>query len=296
MRKILIAFTLVTGLSVSAFAQNGPTLRIVTEDPTLPSELFYGDIKVKPLRLRPGTNPPVKITIDDSDFFVQQHYIDFLSRFPELEGFNSWLNFLNSEQQRCPTDPECLHQARLTTSASFFGSQEFNLKGGYVFRFYKASLGRLPEYAEMVADMRSVTGATADEVNQKRTEFATNWVVRPDFLAEFQRGMDAAAFVAKLEQIAGVTLANRQSIITALANNNSDAGRAIAMRAFADSQEVQTKEFNPSFVYMQYVGYLRRAPEEAGYNAWLTYLNANPTQFREMVRGFVDSIEYRNRF
>ncbi|HUE84330.1 MAG TPA: DUF4214 domain-containing protein [Pyrinomonadaceae bacterium] len=294
MRKILVAFTLVTVLAVGAFAQTEPTLRIVTEDPTLPSELFYGNIKVKPLRLRPGTN--VRITIDDSDFFVQQHYIDFLSRFPELEGFNSWLNFLNSEQQRCPTDPECLHQARLTASASFFGSQEFNLKGGYVFRFYKASLARMPEYPEMVAGMRSVTGATADEVNQKRAEFAANWVVRPDFLNEFPRGMDAAAFVGKLEQIAGVTLANRQSIIAALANNNSDAGRAVAMGAIADSQEVQTKEFNPSFVYMQYVGYLRRAPEAAGYNAWLTYLNANPTQFREMVRGFVDSIEYRNRF
>jgi len=280
---------------VGVCAQNPPTLRIVTEDPTLPSELFYGDIKVKPLRLRPGTN--VRITIDDSDFFVQQHYIDFLSRFPEQAGFTSWLNYMSTEQQRCPSDPECLHQARLTVSSSFFGSQEFNLKGGYVFRFYKASLARLPSYAEMVADMRAVTGATADEVNQKRAQFATNWVLRADFLSAFPRSLAPTQFVDNIAQTAGITLSNRSQIISDLqAAGNTDAGRAAAVRAIADGPEETSREFNPSFVYMQYVGYLRRAPETAGYNAWLTYLNAHPSDFREMVRGFADSNEYRNRF
>jgi Domain of unknown function (DUF4214) len=294
MREIAVAFTIIILLSVGAFAQ-APTLRIVTEDPTLPSELFYGNIKVKPLRLRPGTN--VLITIDDSDFFVQQQYIDFLSRFPEPAGFSSWLNYMNSEQQRCPTDPECLHQARLTVSSSFFGSQEFNLKGGYVFRFYKASLARMPTYTEMVGDMRSVTGQTADEVNQKRTAFATNWVLRTDFLTAFPRTLTPTDFVNGIEQAAGISVSNKGQIISDLtAANNSDAGRAVAMRAIADSQEEQNREFNPAFVYMQYAGYLRRAPEAAGYDAWLTYLNAHPTDFKEMVRGFMDSVEYRNRF
>src|SRR5256714_10148520 len=121
MRKITVAVSLLILLALSAIAQgqSAPTLRVVTDDPTLPSDLFYGDIKVKPLRLRPGTN--VRITIDDSDFFVQQHYIDFLSRFPEADGFAAWLRVLAN----CPNgDTECVHQARLTTSASFFGSQE----------------------------------------------------------------------------------------------------------------------------------------------------------------------------
>jgi hypothetical protein len=47
---------------------------------------------------------------------------------------------------------------------------------------------------------------------------------------------------------------------------------------------------------MQYYGYLRRAPEPAGYQAWLAYLDAHPADYREMVRGFVDSTEYRLRF
>ena len=295
MRNIAIALTLLIVFSIGAYAQSPPTLRIVTETPNLPSELYYGDVKVKPLRLRPGTSIP--ITIDDSDFFVHQHYIDFLSRFAEPSGFQAWLNYLNSEQQRCPTDPECLHQARITASSGFFGSEEFNLKGGYVFRFYKASLGRLPSYDDMTKGMVAVTGQTGPETLQKRTQFATDWVLRQDFLTAFPRSLSPTEFVTNILQVAGVGVANQQQIINDLtAAGNNDAARAVAMRAIADSAEVQAKEFNPSFVYMQYVGYLRRAPEITGYNAWLTYLNANPTDFRTMVRGFMDSQEYRARF
>ena len=47
---------------------------------------------------------------------------------------------------------------------------------------------------------------------------------------------------------------------------------------------------------MQYYGYLRRTPDDVGYQAWLAYLNANPTDFRTMVNGFVNSGEYILRF
>lgn len=297
MRKIAVTLILLTLLAVGVFAQS-PTLRIVTEDPTLPSELFYGNVKVKPLRLRPGTN--TVITIDDSDFFVQEHYIDFLSRFPEAQGFQAWLDVLNT----CNNNPTCLYGPngkRILVSQSFFGSPEFNLKGGYVFRFYRASFGQafpqLPKYVDIVVDMRSVTGATADETNQKRTLFATNWVLRADFLAAFPRSLSPTDFVNNIAAKAGVVLPNANSIIAALtAAGNTDAGRAVAMRAIADSPEEQNKEFVPSFVYMQYVGYLRRDPEQTGFDAWLLYLNTHPGDFNTMVWGFVDSAEYRNRF
>jgi hypothetical protein len=68
------------------------------------------------------------------------------------------------------------------------------------------------------------------------------------------------------------------------------------LRAIVDSQEEQSKEFNAALVYMQYVGYLRRDPEPAGYNDWLNYLNTHPDDFNTMVWGFVDSLEYRHRF
>jgi hypothetical protein len=181
-------------------------------------------------------------------------------------------------------------------SQSFLGSQEFTLKGGYVFRFYKASLARIPTYAEMVAGMTSLNGATADEVNAKRVTFANDWVVRSDFLLAFPRSLSATEFVDNISQTAGITLSNRTQIISDLSANNTDAGRAIALRAIVDSQEEQNHEFNPAFVFMQYVGYLRRDPDPNGYQDWLTYLNTHPGDFNTMVWGFVDSAEYRHRF
>ena len=46
----------------------------------------------------------------------------------------------------------------------------------------------------------------------------------------------------------------------------------------------------------QYYGYLQRTPEKSGFDTWLNYLNAHPTDFRTMVNGFINSQEYKLRF
>ena len=78
--------------------------------------------------------------------------------------------------------------------------------------------------------------------------------------------------------------------------NDGTLTRAQVLRAVADSDQVFVAELNSAFVAIQYYGYLRRTPETAGYNAWLTYLNTHPTDFRTMVNGFMNSTEYRLRF
>ena len=49
---------------------------------------------------------------------------------------------------------------------------------------------------------------------------------------------------------------------------------------------------------MEYFGYLRRDPDPAGFNYWLAKLDAAGGDYRrsEMVKGFLSSVEYRNRF
>ena len=289
MRKVAVAFFAAAVLAANSYAQSAPTLRVVTEDPTLPSELFYGDVKVKPVRLRPGTN--TRITIEDNDFFVQQQYIDFLSRFPEASGFQAWMNVLAS----CNGDKNCLfgpNGKRVVVSRGFYQSREFHEKGNLSHRYYAVSFGRLATYDEFVRDMRSLTGATDAETLAKREAFTGAWVQRADFKAAYD-SLSNAAFVDKLLQTGGVTLANRQQLIDSLGAGTS---RAAVLRQIVDSNEVQQKEFDPSFVAIQYYGYLRRAPEVTGYNAWLNYLKANPGDYNTMVWGFVESSEYVNRF
>ncbi|HYG10184.1 MAG TPA: DUF4214 domain-containing protein, partial [Pyrinomonadaceae bacterium] len=53
---------------------------------------------------------------------------------------------------------------------------------------------------------------------------------------------------------------------------------------------------NRAFVAMQYYGYLRRTPEEDGYQAWLRVINEDPNNVRRMVNGFINSTEYQLRF
>ncbi|MGI9108215.1 MAG: DUF4214 domain-containing protein [Pyrinomonadaceae bacterium] len=228
-----------------------------------------------------------------SDFFVRIQYLDFLSREAEPAGLNAWLGVLT----RCPdanNDPAC---DRLTVSASFFRSQEFQLKGYFVYLFYKASLGRLPLYAEIIPDMRRVTGETAQEVFAKRLAFAQAWVERPEFKARYPETLAPEAFIDTLLRTTGITLTGgitRDSLINDLRTRNRT--RAEALMAVIEHPAVDTREYNGAFVAMQYFGYLRRDPDTAGYNGWLRYLDANPTDSRTMVRGFANSQEYQLRF
>jgi hypothetical protein len=243
--------------------------------------------------------------IDRSDFFVTQHYLDFLFRQPDAPGFNAWLNVLNNCSD-VNNNPNC---DRILVSGSFFGSPEFQLKGYYVYRFYKLAFARQPTYNEIIPDMRAVTGTTAADTFQRRATFAANFVARPAFTALYPPTMSNTDFVNalmnryNLQSITTPDPANpdgstKVTLTRADLINRLDTGalsRAQVVRAIADSDQLFQLEYNQAFVYMQYVGYLKRDPEISGYNAWLNYLNSTG-DFRTMINGFVNSKEYRSRF
>ena len=82
------------------------------------------------------------------------------------------------------------------------------------------------------------------------------------------------------------------------------AARARAVRDVAENQTLQQQEFDRAFVLMQYFGYLRRNPNDApdtdytGYDFWLAKLNQFNGNYNaaEMVKAFINSTEYRQRF
>lgn len=290
--KIAISFLIIALMSAAVVAQSPPTLRIVTETPGLPSELFYGNIKVKPVRLRPGTNQV--ITIDDIDFFVQQQYIDFLGRMPDSTGFANWNNTLNN----CPNggfgefdNPQC---DRVHVSAGFYLSIEFQGRGYWAYRYYDAALGRRPLYTEFIPDMQKVGGAQSPEQEVvSKNQYMNDFVQKPEFKAIYDT-LTNAAYVDKLEQTASVTLSNKAELVNAL--NSGTQTRAQVLRNVIESQPVFDKFFNRGFVTMQYFGYLRRDPDTIGFANWVNTLNADPSNFRHMIFGFIYSTEYRNRF
>jgi hypothetical protein len=283
--KLAIAVLLIALTAISVLGQSAPTLRVVTDDPTLPSELFYGNIKVKPLRLRPGTNQP--ITIDDNDFFIQQHYIDFLARMPEPAGFQGWMDIMRNCGITVPQPCD-----RIEVSSAFYRSEEFQVRRYFVYRFYSVSFKRVPLYAEFIPDARRVSGFQSDQqLEASKVSFVNDFMARSEFRNKYD-ALSNTAYVDSLVTTAGVTLGNRQQLIDAL--NGGTTTRAQVLREIAESNEVYQKYFNEAFVVMQYHGYLRRDPDILYLN-WINTMNQTG-DYRTMINGFVNSGEYRNRF
>jgi len=278
----------------SGFALNAPAILTVT--------IIDNDTATTPNPILAGDNTGIA-------FFVRQQYLDFLSREPE-QG-EPWSAILRGCSNQFNTDPASPAAAcdRLIVSQSFFGSPEFQLKGYFVYRFYKLAFNRLPQYAEIIPDMRAVTGATQAEVFQKKASFTNAFVQRSEFSTTYGALSNSAYVTAlinrySLTQITTPDPANpdgtqKVTLTSTDLSNRLTAGtltRAQVLRAIADSDQVFQLEFNQAFVAMQYYGYLRRTPEAGGYQNWLNYLNSHPTDSRTMVNGFMNSTEYRLRF
>jgi hypothetical protein len=88
----------------------------------------------------------------------------------------------------------------------------------------------------------------------------------------------------------------RNSLVAGL--NGGTETRATVLRKVAEQEELQVRETNAAFVLMEYFGYLRRDADTAGFNFWLNKLNSFNGNFidAEMVRAFIESSEYRQRF
>jgi len=140
---------------------------------------------------------------------------------------------------------------------------------------------------EEIFSMAKLMRSRAVKVNSKHETFV-DIVGTGGSLTKFFNISTAAAFVIAGAKVPVAKHGNRAA--------TSQSGSADVLSALGVNPAVDAQEYNAAFVAMQYFGYLRRDPEPAGYQGWLTYLNANPADFRTMVNGFANSTEYRLRF
>lgn len=240
-----------------------------------------------------GGNP-----LDTPEFFVRQHYLDFLQREPEEAGFNFW----SDEMRGCGADAGCLERRTINVSAAYLLSIEFMRTGGFVDGLYRASFGGRPQYESFMPDTRTIAqGIVVGRTNWER-DLAANrdaflgaWVQRPAFRAAYDN-LGNAEYVDALIGNTGVNFGGeRDALINSL---NGGASRTDILRQVAENQQFVNAKRNEMFVMMQYFGYLRRNPDAAGLNFWLNKLNQFDGNFEraEMVKAFLVSGEYRNRF
>jgi Calx-beta domain-containing protein/Big-like domain-containing protein/uncharacterized protein DUF4214 len=249
----------------------------------------FGTPSTATLTITDDASEPPTNAIDDVDTFVRQHYHDFLNREPDAGGLAYWKN----EITKCGSDARCIHNRRIDVSAAFFVESEFQQTAYFVYRMYLASYGRHPTYVELMADRQLIDFAN---LVQSKQQFADGWVQRMAFTDFYDPSLSNAAFVNLLFDTAGLPghAAERQQQIDAM---NAGKSRADVVRDLVETAEFYNREFNGAFVATQYFGYLRRDPDQGGYNHWLDVLNnLVPNNFRAMVCAFLTSSEYQLRF
>jgi hypothetical protein len=247
--------------------------------------MTYGDVQ----------NP-----VDYAQYFVRQHYVDFLGREPDEAGRAFWQNQIN----QCGADARCVEVKRVNVSAAYFLSIEFKETGFLVHRLYRASFGRTVMLREFLGDTQEVSRGLVvgepgwqDRLATNKGAFFKAWVQRADFKARYD-SLTNAQFVDSFYASMGVAAqgSERDALVSSL--QSGAATRADVLAKLVDNADFSRLERNRAFVLMQYFGYLRRDPDDAGFNFWLGHLEEFNGDFvrAEMVKAFLSSDEYRNRF
>ncbi len=258
--------------------------------------------------LRQSPNP-----LDDAQFFVRQHYLDFLNREPDASGWAFWTNNINS----CGSSQSCVEVKRIDSSAAYFLSIEFQQTGYFVYRIYKAAFGNLPNkpvpitIQEFLPETQRVgqgvivgVGDWPSQLEANKAAFSNEMVARTRFAARYPQSLPPEQFVDALNANAGGVLSapERDALVNDLRSGAKTSAQVL--RAVAEDDDMVQREFNAAFVLMQYFGYLRRNPDDppdasfGGYNFWLSKLNQFGGDYRtaEMVKSFITAGEYRARF
>ena len=261
--------------------------------------------------------------IDQPDFFVKQHYLDFLNRQADPSGLAYWTNQITS----CGSDQQCIQMKRINVSAAFFLSVEFQQTGYLVERLYKTAYADavggstfngshqisvpIVRFNEFLPDTQQigqgvVVGQTGWEtvLENNKQSFSGQFVQRSRFTNMYPSTMLPTIFVDTLNRNAGSPLSVTELAQLELLHTTGQKNRAQVLRQIAEHPNLVNAEFNRAFVLMQFMGYLRRNPNDApdadytGYDFWLNKLNQFNGNFvnAEMVKAFISSDEYRQRF
>ena len=267
-------------------------------------------------------NTPAANPLDDPDFFVRRHYLDFLSREPDPAGLAFWTDQI----VQCGLDAACIELKRINVSAAFFLSIEFQQTGYLVYKANQAAFnsGEHVRLQSFLPDTQEIgrgvvfgqPGADLQLENNKQN-FFLQFVQRPSFLepTAYPTSLTAAEFVDKLNENTfdpltpgagpALTPSERNALVSQLATQPaSPILRAQVLRSVAENGLFSQRQFNKAFVLLQYFGYLRRNPDDApdlnfaGFDFWLAKLIQFNGNFinAEMVKAFLSSREYRQRF
>lgn len=183
---------------------------------------------------------------------------------------------------------------------------QFRSASQTIYRFYIASYGQMPRYAEFLPDVewigRGVVANSVDDqpkLERNLSEFAERWVESAKFRALYQSTTNER-FVDELIANARLMLGPAERAAFSEKLNNGTLKRGQLLLAVVSKPDFAEREWKRSLVLLYYFGYLRRNPDDApdgnlsGFNFWLKEVEASGDIGR-LSRGFMASGEYKDR-
>ena len=251
-----------------------------TTTASLPAD---GDIDVDGIpngvELTEGRNALVKDNdiFANNRLFAMQQYRDFLGREGDAGGIQFYVDLLTAGTL-----------VRGNVIENFFNSPEFAGTASPIARLYFATFLRIPDYGGLLFQIDAFKAGTP------LTVIANNFTLSPEFTSRYGAISDAQYVVLLYQNILGRTPV--QAEIDFHVNRLvTGATRGEVLVGFSESPEYQANTAHDVYVTMMYVGMLRRAPEQAGFDFWVAYMDAGNSGLA-LILGFLNSPEYHNRF
>ena len=268
-------------------------------DYTLRLQSNSGEVAHVPgaLTIDPGVSTAVINPIDDSRFFVNQHYLDITGREPDTDTVDR----LASQFAQCGSRSDCLRARKLDLSTSLLLEDELSDTVAFVYGLYQSGLGRRPKFSEFEND-RSLIHQNG-EIEANRLALVEGFVKRPEFELKYPRITKGDEFIeamiSSINQTSSVSLAVDRHSLLAL-YDGTNLGRAKILIRLARQPNLVDAQYNHSLVLMHYFAYLRRDPDKSGFDSWVNILKnkplRDPAAARSMVCSFLNSAEYQSRF
>jgi len=226
-----------------------------------------------------GTDPlTVGSPLTDDALFVRQVYLDFLSREPDQAGLDYWTSQLSSGVL---TRAELVEQYLL--------SAEFGQSISPVVRLYFTYYLRIPDYGGLMFWVNNYrAGMSLEAISD---EFAK----APEFISLYG-SLTNEEFITQMY----VNVYERQPDAGGLAYwtgmlDSESLTRGQVMVEFSSAPEYLSKSANQVYVTMTYMGLVRRAPDQGGFDYWVGVMDAGASGL-DLIQSFLDSAEYQARF
>jgi hypothetical protein len=228
-----------------------------------------------------GTNPLVKDNdvFGNSRLFAMQLYRDFLNREGDVAGIQGWSDLVTAGTY-----------TRNQVINAFLSSDEFAGFVAPVVRLYFATYLRVPDYAGLTFNAGLVRAGTVT-----LAQLADFFTASPEFVATYG-SLTNTQFVTLLYQNVLGRAPDAAGLSGWVALLEGGYTRGQVLLGFSDSTEYQNAMANEVFVTMMYAGMLRRTPEPAGFDGWVSFLDAGTYTREQVIDGFFLSTEYRGRF